>query len=74
MKQKLHLHTDEVLALFNREWEMLPEITKHVKECEACQNLIESYFEIGTTVAFNSDTVYSNTEKANEIAKKQQQM
>ena len=71
MKQHEHIKIEEILALTDRSWEMLPEFAEHTADCLECQRMIERYSGI-QAVLFSSRHVtrFPDPEKIVEIAER----
>lgn len=71
MKAHRHITIEEILALADRNWEMLPEFIEDTKECNECGELIEKYAGIKSVlVSYRHVTRFPDPERINEIAEK----
>ena len=71
MKTHRHITIEEILALADRNWEMLPEFINDTKECAECGKLIEKYSGIKSVlISSRHVTRFPDPERINEIAQK----
>ncbi len=71
MEKNLHINIDEVIALFDKSWEMLPETVEHAEKCPSCSALIEKYSVTHAVLASNRHvTSFPDMDRINKIAER----
>lgn len=71
MNKKLHINIDEVIALFDKKWEMLPDTLEHLENCQECSLLVERYSDIQTVLSSNKHIIdFPDMERINRVAEK----
>lgn len=71
MKTHRHITVEEILALADRNFEMLPEFIEDSKECNECKNLLEKYSVMKSVlISSRHITRFPDPERINEIAEK----
>ncbi|HPG35425.1 MAG TPA: FecR domain-containing protein [bacterium] len=71
MEQKLHINIDEVIALFDKNFELLPETVEHIEKCPSCSALIEKYSVTNAVLQSGRHvTSFPDMNRINEIAER----
>jgi hypothetical protein len=71
MEKNLHINIDEVIALFDKNLELLPETVEHIEKCSVCSGLIEKYSVTNAVLQSGRHvTSFPDMEKINEIAER----
>lgn len=71
MKDSKHLKFDEVVALLEKRWELLPETMGHISDCEKCSELIFEVQEMTTLLkSENNIRFMPDRDKIESIASK----
>lgn len=71
MEKNLHINIDEVIALFDKNLELLPETVEHIEKCSVCSALIEKYSVTNAVLQSGRHvTSFPDMERINKIAER----